>query len=88
MGGFRKTPAEVAGFVALAGASAAAGERSLFGRHGECAPIASLDRKRHGMPVIRTPDAFAACLASKGLRFVRAVHGAGPGTTGCCGAPS
>jgi len=60
--------------------TASAQEWSLFGRHGECAPISSLKRKLQDMPEIRTPDEFSVYLESKRLKFTRQVHqiGASP----------
>lgn len=68
-------------FVALSATlvcgTAIAQEWSLFGRHGECAPISSLQRKLQDMPEIRTPDEFSAYLDSKRWKFTRQVHQTG-----------
>ncbi|TWO73328.1 hypothetical protein FN976_00325 [Caenimonas sedimenti] len=52
-------------------ANANADAWSLFGRHGECAPISSLKRKLQDLPGIQTPDEFSAYLQSKRLQFTR-----------------
>lgn len=72
-------PVLVAASVALIGSQAAAQEWSLFGRHGECAPISSLQRKLQDMPEVRTPEEFAAYLDLKRLKFTREAHQASGG---------
>ena len=64
----------VAAFAVLVCSQAAAQEWSLFGRHGECAPISSLKRKLVGMPEVRTPEEFSAYLDLKRLKFTRQAH--------------
>jgi hypothetical protein len=64
----------VAASAALLCSQAAAQDWSLFGRHGECAPISSLKRKLQDMPEVRTPEEFAAYLDLKRLKFTRQAH--------------
>jgi hypothetical protein len=75
-----RSPSTLA-FVALSATllcgTAEAQEWSLFGRHGECAPISSLKRKLQDMPEIRTPDEFSVYLDSKRLKYTRQAHQAG-----------
>ena len=51
------------------GTAAAAQDWSLVGRHGECAPIASLQRKLPDLPDVRTPQALLAHLDRKKLAY-------------------
>ena len=64
----------VVAWAALWCSQAVAQEWSLFGRHGECAPISSLKRKLQDLPEIRTPEEFSAYLESKRLKFTRQAH--------------
>ena len=59
---------------------ATAEDWNLVGRHGECAPLASLKRKLPDMPDVRTPDDLAAYLDSKRMAYTRRTHSLGQAT--------
>ena len=44
---------------------------SLVGRHGECAPLRVLQRKLPDLPDVRSPEALAAYLDARRLRYSR-----------------